>query len=82
MPTKPSQAKPGWIINVSLQLQNELMCMAVGSIERGMTSICADYGGSLLSALHWYRAQGEHLLQVAVTAPSLFWLPLHLLARS
>lgn len=77
-----AHAKPGWIINVSLQLQGERARMVICSIERGMPSICADDGGSLLPALHWYRTQGEHLLHVAVTAPSFFWLPLHLLARS
>lgn len=77
-----AHAKPGWIIKVSLQLQGERARMVICSIERGMPSISEDDGGSLKPALHWYRTQGEHLLHVAVTAPSLFWLPLHLLARS
>lgn len=77
-----AHAKPGKVINISLQLQGNRAQMVVCSIQRGMPSICADDAGSLLPALHWYRALGEVCLQVSVTAPSLFWLPLHLLARS
>lgn len=77
-----AHAKPGRVINVSLQLQGSRAQMVVCSIERGMPSICADDAGSLLPALHWYRVQGEIYLQVSVTAPSFFWLPRHLLARS
>lgn len=77
-----AHARPGRIINVSLQLQGQRAQMVVCSIEQGMPSICADDAGNLLPALHWYRAKGENWMHISVAAPSLFWLPLHLLARS
>lgn len=68
--------KQNRVINVSLQLQEEYTQMEVCSIEQAMPSICADDAGSLLPALHWYQEHGVHSLQVAVMAPSFFWLPL------
>ncbi|NQD92245.1 hypothetical protein HP532_06210 [Pseudomonas sp. CrR25] len=77
-----AHAMPGKVINVSLQWQGDQVRMVVCSIEPGMPPICADDAGSLLPALHWYRAQGEAWLQLSVIAPAFFWFPLHLLARS
>jgi hypothetical protein len=77
-----AHARPGRVINVSLQLKGQRAQMVVCSIEQGMPSICADDAGNLLPALHWYCERGESWLHISVIAPLWFWLPLHLLARS
>lgn len=77
-----AHARPGMVINVSLQLHAEWGHMVICSIEQGMPSICADDAGNLLRALRWYHNHGETWLHVSLIAPSFFWLPRHLLARS
>lgn len=71
-----ANAKPGRVIHACLTFQADGALMEIYSIERDMVSICADMAINLLPALHWYRAQGDSQLYVAVAAPSFFWLPL------
>ncbi|MBX9754082.1 MAG: hypothetical protein K2X80_04970 [Pseudomonadaceae bacterium] len=71
-----ASARPGRVINVSLVFMGGGAQMEVCSIEHDTVSICADMAANLLPALYWYRAQGHSQLHVAVSGPSLFWLPL------
>lgn len=68
--------RPGRVIYCRLDYQGDGARLEICSIASDMVSICADMAENLLPALHWYRAQGDSQLYLAVAAPSFFWFPL------